>query len=281
MSYFSAPPVVVGYDASPTARAALMVAAGEALRRGRNLLIVHAQETSQARLGTAPDGDPLAEAVELVRPMISPSRVVVRDRLGAAAHVLCEQAAGAELLVVGRGDLGMLGWFAGSVAIDVTCCAPCPVMVVGDPGPHIPHSGPVIAGVDREHAEEVLGAAFREADLRRCELVVVHSWNQAYWVGPDALDIHQVDDDLVREHRTQWIRDVVQPFQQKYPAVPVTEAPRQGRAATVLTESSGAASLIVVGSRGRGPVRGLLLGSVGQALVRHALCPVMVVRSAA
>lgn len=274
MSYFDSPPVVVGYDGTPNAAAALMVAAGEAVRRGRHLVIVHAQESH-----VEPVDDPLVEALRLVRPVSSSSRVVLRDRLGAAAGVLCEQAVGAELLVVGRGEPGMLAWFAGSVAIDVICQAPCPVIIVGDPGPLGPHGGPVIAGVDREHAEEVLEAAFREADLRKCELVAVHSWSNLHWLRPDGVESIELDGEQEYLHHAHWLRDIVHPFQQKYPAVPVTEAPRHGRAATVLTESSGAASLIVVGSRGRGPVSGLLLGSVGQKLLRHALCPVLVVRS--
>jgi nucleotide-binding universal stress UspA family protein len=46
----------------------------------------------------------------------------------------------------------------------------------------------------------------------------------------------------------------------------------------VLHEVSARASLLVVGSRGRGPVRSVLLGSTGLALTRHAACPVLVVR---
>lgn len=279
MSHFHAPPpVVVGYDGSPTARAALMVAAGEAVRRDRHLLIVFAEESSLEFAREVGRADPLAEALEIVQTLIARPLVRVRDRIGPAARVLCEQAEHAELLVVGRGEQGLLAWFAGSVALDVICQAPCPVMVVGDPGPHVPHSGPVVAGVDREHSEEVLQAAFREADLRGCELVVVHSWNHVHWLGPDGLETISVDDEVVREHHVQWLRDIVAPFQRKYPAVAVTEAPREGKPASVLMQSSGAASLIVVGTRGRGPLSGLILGSVGQRLVRDALCPVMVVR---
>jgi nucleotide-binding universal stress UspA family protein len=39
------------------------------------------------------------------------------------------------------------------------------------------------------------------------------------------------------------------------------------------------ARLIVVGSRGRAGVRGLLLGSVGMGLLREATCPVAVIRT--
>jgi nucleotide-binding universal stress UspA family protein len=45
-----------------------------------------------------------------------------------------------------------------------------------------------------------------------------------------------------------------------------------------LLELSRHAALVVVGSRGRGPVSSLLLGSVGFALVRHSSCPVVVHR---
>jgi nucleotide-binding universal stress UspA family protein len=277
MSYFHTAPVVVGYNGSPTSRAALMVAAGEAVRRNLHLMIVFAEETVSGLVGDREFQDPLLDALHRVSPVIGRDRVTMRDRLGPAARVLCEQAEGAELLVVGRGEVGPLGWFAGSVAIDVLCGAPCPAMIVGDPGPHIPHTGPVIAGVDQEHADAVLDAAFREADLRSSELIVVHAWNHVHWLGPDGIESFTVDDEVMRSHHVQWLRDIVEPFQRKYPRVQVTEAPREGRAASVLLESSAAAGLIVVGSRGRGPVSGLVLGSVGQRLVRHALCPVLVV----
>ena len=46
----------------------------------------------------------------------------------------------------------------------------------------------------------------------------------------------------------------------------------------MLLEISQVAAMVVIGSRGRGQVRSLLLGSVGVALVRHAHCPVVVHR---
>lgn len=56
------------------------------------------------------------------------------------------------------------------------------------------------------------------------------------------------------------------------------EAIAGGRPAEILIERSHHSSLLVVGSRGRGGFRGLLLGSVSQQCVHHAGCPVVVVR---
>jgi nucleotide-binding universal stress UspA family protein len=52
---------------------------------------------------------------------------------------------------------------------------------------------------------------------------------------------------------------------------------REGQPAEVLVAESKDAELLVVGSRGLGGFRGLLLGSVGQQCAHHAACPVVIV----
>jgi nucleotide-binding universal stress UspA family protein len=51
----------------------------------------------------------------------------------------------------------------------------------------------------------------------------------------------------------------------------------EGHAATELVDKSKGVDMLVVGSRGLGGFRGLLLGSVSQQCAPHAHCPVVIV----
>jgi nucleotide-binding universal stress UspA family protein len=86
-------------------------------------------------------------------------------------------------------------------------------------------------------------------------------------------DAYAEADRLLAEQMAGW--------QEKYPDVAVERHPilTLNPAATLVEASSGA-SLLVVGSRGRGGFTGMLLGSTGRALVHHAHCTVAVVHTA-
>jgi nucleotide-binding universal stress UspA family protein len=59
--------------------------------------------------------------------------------------------------------------------------------------------------------------------------------------------------------------------------VPVSTHVGAGGPASVLVETGRGAELLVIGSRGLGGFRGLLLGSVTQQVIAHAPCPVVVI----
>ncbi|TWV56340.1 universal stress protein [Streptomyces misionensis] len=62
--------------------------------------------------------------------------------------------------------------------------------------------------------------------------------------------------------------------------VPLRATSSHGHPAAVLLDAAEGADLLVVGNRGRGEIRGTLLGSVGMHCVQHAPCPVVVIRGA-
>lgn len=94
------------------------------------------------------------------------------------------------------------------------------------------------------------------------------SWEHGY--VPPAADFEQA----VRERLEADVADIVAAA----PDVQVDYATPRGPAANGLIELSKNASLIAVGPRGLGGFKGLVLGSVSEAVVRHAACPVVVVR---
>ena len=82
----------------------------------------------------------------------------------------------------------------------------------------------------------------------------------------------------LREHGQQLLDRAHAVVQKIAPDVQVHEIFEIVDPSTLLIQLSSTAHLLVLGSRGRGPVRSHLLGSVGLAVVRHAACPVVVHR---
>lgn len=67
-------------------------------------------------------------------------------------------------------------------------------------------------------------------------------------------------------------------WSEKYPDVPVEFRVVRDHPVRALVEAAGGARLLVVGSHGRGPMSGALLGSVSHGALHHATGPVAVVR---
>ncbi|MEU3281362.1 universal stress protein [Streptomyces antibioticus] len=283
-------PVIAGVDGSASSLEAVEVAAREAQLRDVPLRIVHAfghrsaggPSWSPADRGLEPmTHGMLARAEELAHtaaPGVDVTRSVVA---GEAVEVLEIESRSASLAVTGsRGLSGFSGLLLGSTAVHLAAHGHCPLMVVrGRPDP----AGPVVLAVDGSEAGAgAVEFAFTEAALRKAPLVAVHVWNtwsEHGYEGPgDPLNAMVADIDRLREAEQQLLDESVTAWQGKFPQVTVERRLVRSRVRQALIDAGRGAQLLVVGARGHGGFTGLLLGSVSQALLHHADCPVTVVR---
>lgn len=97
---------------------------------------------------------------------------------------------------------------------------------------------------------------------------------EAYEYGPPSKEVEAAAAEQARRRAAE----AVEQARRVLPADRVSTEVLPGGAAAVLIDQSRQADLLVVGSRGLGGFRGLLLGSVSHECVSHAACPVVVVR---
>ncbi|MDG6105929.1 universal stress protein [Dactylosporangium aurantiacum] len=288
--------VVVGVDGSSESIAAVEWAALDAARRQRGLHLIHAyawpvvhpplgaQPTAALRKAVRKAADRiLRAAVARAAAVAAGVPVTTATALEPAATALVKASQRADVVVVGsRGLGGFSGLLLGSVGVQLAAHAACPVVVIrsaagdDDAGPEAGH---VIVGVDGSHnADRAMRFALEQASFRGAGLTAVHTYVWPDTTGPgDMLPLVYDRADL-RDDERRALAESVAGWADKFPDVEVRQSTVRGGAAAVLTRLSRGAELMVVGSRGRGGFTGLLLGSVSQALIHHAGCPVAVVR---
>jgi nucleotide-binding universal stress UspA family protein len=146
-----------------------------------------------------------------------------------------------------------------------------------------PSRGAVVVGVDGSPAgESALAMAFDEASWRGADLIAVHTWIEFYSDSSSAsAGQFLVDWDALETCERELLAERMAGWQEKYPDVEVRRVVTRDRPVRCLLEHAADAQLLVVGSRGRGGLSGMLLGSTSQALMYHAPCPLLVVRPAA
>ena len=261
--------IVVGYDGSEGALAALTWAVEEARLARTSLLIVAVHDAPPEdhplrAHASAPGTDAEAVAARLCDALLHD---VVRE-LGSPAQRLVANCGPDDLLVVGtRGRSPLVGAVLGSVSRACAHAAPCPVVVVREA---TAHRGPVIVGVDgSEHARRALLVAAEEARLRGVPLKAV---NAVFW---DALGEEFPAPTL--DELADWGRHLVATELERA-GVRAEQVVLPGHPADALVRASADASLLVVGSRGRNPIAGLLLGSTSDRCATHANCPTLIVR---
>ncbi|KAB1910457.1 universal stress protein [Micromonospora sp. AMSO31t] len=282
-------PVVVGVDGSSTSLTAAEHAARAAVARSRPLRLVHGYlhplgygvPLNPYDLGVPAPTEEAQKMLEQVATELVDRhpglRAEVRQVAGGPGAALIEESRRAELVVVGsRGVGGFAGLLLGSVSNQVAQHGHCPVLVVRPAEQPIPVRGPVLVGMDgSESAGYAVRLAADEAVRRDADLVLVHVRTpERGAVAPDAAAEATA---AAQAESAELLAGAAARIRTDHPVLSVAERPMRGESPEqALIEASGEAALVVVGSRGRGGFAGLLLGSVSQALVQHAHCPVLV-----
>jgi nucleotide-binding universal stress UspA family protein len=272
-------PVLVAYDGSEDAERALIWAAHESVRTGSPLRVVTIDDVSSSPWGGeiwVRDPEMVAHA-EAVLGDLGVEDGVVERRVGNVASTLLDLSESASLVVLGSNGRGRVPeTFLGSVSQHVARHAVCPVVVVRPP--RRPDAGRIVVGLDGSAmSEAALDYACRRAEGTGEVVVAIHGWK----VHTPSTDVfsstaRSVTDTL--EEKQVLLGESVAGMRGAYPDVVVVTEAIPVAPGDALVDASSNASLVVVGSRGRGFFSGLLLGSVSQDVLHRAHCPVAIVR---
>jgi nucleotide-binding universal stress UspA family protein len=310
--------VVIGYDGSPESRLALSWAAATARRRGSRLTLLHsvnlsfipgfpAFDTSQVEPELQDAAKRLVDDGAMrAGDTLEASRIQTEYWLGSPAAQIVEASNDADLVVMGsRGRGRVTGGLLGSTSYAVAAHAHCPVVVVrpnhevsqpadtersevasiNDGLPEVVRpdaTHPVVVGFDdSEPAMRAVQAAAdiameEGAELRIAHVVQVPSIDS--WAYEETAHAGTVHAHSLREHADDALAAAVRLAKAKHPDLEVSTEVLYGAPGRAIADLGSTAGLVVVGSRGRGGFKGLLLGSVSHNVIHNAECPVMIVR---
>lgn len=285
--------IVVGVDGSEGSFEALIWATHHAQRTGLPLKVVTVTEIpavyTAAGVPVLPPGstfdDLVQQGVDINLRAVDDANafdlgieVTGEAVVGTPVAALVEATAPGDVLVVSAtSHHGRMNDVLGSVATGVTHRAHGPIVVVHGPVPHDAPLRRMVVGIDG--FGESTFALHWACDLAAqigAALEVVHGWEYPYRTkdavfGSPLADMQRDASALV----DRVLGELSAPRRAVVSAVHVLE----GLPSDVLIDASADADLLVVGSRGRGGMRALLLGSISRRVVQHATCSVVVVPS--
>jgi len=281
-------PLVVGVDGTERSQDALALASRLAGPEQRLLLThVHDYGRLSSLLSAGEYEEVIREVADsvfaAVQQTLSPAtqrelRLVANASPAAGLQELAQEA-GASIIVVGSSHRSGLGRvLAGSVTESVLAGASVAVAVA----PHdyaAADPGPLTFGCGFDGSPESREALAWAADLarsRRAQLVVlaVHTPVAFGGVPTGGLTSNQTANAALRREIDAQLAQAVAALGDGSEA---SGRLLEGDAAGELAAVSAELDLLVLGSRGYGPVRSVLLGSVSRALARSAACPIVVV----
>lgn len=203
------------------------------------------------------------------------TRVVTGDPRERIVDVAAEWDA--DLIVVGARGLGAVATaLLGSVSLAVARHAPCPVLVVR-PAVRPLHSIVVAFDGSRgaQHAARFIGALPLPTDVG-VRLVGVVQSPRIPIAGPGATAVLAAAAEKVTAARRRELEKAMETVFAQLDALNASHDLLVGAPAETLARLD--ADLIVLGARGLGTLKRLLVGSVSEHVLRHAHCPVLIVR---
>lgn len=265
-------PVVVGVRGVSTA--ALTWASHHAALDGRPLRLVHARAAEFALLlagAAAPGGDEeeptpssLDRALDIVEALRPEQRVSARAEIASPARLLIREAGPASTIVVGNhGTRLRRHLLTGTIWQAMLTRISCPLVAVT--GRPVWPDAPIVVGVDGRGTAHA-AVEFGYAQAARCGVPVHFHHVLRRWPRSRAAAVAGV---IARYRLLEYA--------QRYPDVTSTVFCAIGDPVQQLTDASAHAQLLVVGSRGRHALSGVLTRSVSHALLRAAPCPIAVV----
>lgn len=284
--------VTAGLDGSRESVAAARWAAHEADLRGVPLALVHVEEwlerpplavaTTEVQRQWA-EGL-LREASEEIKRLYPDLEITSRRLQGIPATALAHAAASSDMLVLGSRGLGSIaGFMLGSIGAGTIAAADQPVVLVraphdeATPAEDSVADGPIVTGVDiGRPCDALLSFAFDEAARRGCALRVLHAWAPPPIVGYGPGLDPDVQEEIGQGLATA-VDEMIRPWCEKYPSVPVTPEVRIGQCAIQLVDASKGAALVVVGRRIRRSAYGTHIGPIAHAVLHHTAAPVAVI----
>ncbi len=134
----------------------------------------------------------------------------------------------------------------------------------------------ILVGVDDSPAAaEAVRWAANEAALRGASLHVMHAWDLPGFAGWEDAPVTR---EGLQAESTRILDGLTAQAAEGRPGLDVVGVSVEGAPVEELLAAAGEADLLVVGSRGEGGFKGLLLGSVSHQCALHAPCPVVIVR---
>jgi nucleotide-binding universal stress UspA family protein len=289
--------IVVGVDGSAAALGAVRWAARDAALRNVPLTLVHVVDAPlpewlevAALAGFRRWHKPLARdfiesAIKVAEQSAAdcgPVEISSKVFHSSTVPTLLGISADVQMVVVGYwGHGGALAHnLMGSVSSALVYHAHCPVAVIHDDEAMIGNvaRAPVLVGIDGSPASEAATAiAFGEAFRRGVGLTALHAWNDPR-VSDSTRLLQDSKWDAQLSEEEETLAERLAGWHERYPDVGIRRIVEIGDPARWLIEASERAQLLVVGSHGCSRARGMLLGSVGAAVVNRARIPVLVAR---